>query len=213
MRHVSSTLVPRAILLILGAGLVHCSGHTTGSEPGTGGETTGNEPGASTGDSGKNTVSTKDGSPSTEDATASNAGDDAGSCGAEPTGVDASSSVIAACFPDHDGINGGDYTFDLTVDDTGFSKTILATQKPHGFVVECTSVTPAYPTVPAGCPSLACFPSNSTIAPLAPGESTTITFDTPTPDGLLYPFRSSEPSDCAVPGLNGENNSLQWSLM
>src|ERR1700733_6118697 len=64
-----------------------------------------------------------------------------------------------ACFPDNDGINGGSYTFDLMVDDTGFSKTILATQndaqatltltntgtKPHGFQVECTSTAPAYP--------------------------------------------------------------------
>jgi hypothetical protein len=146
-------------------------------------------------------------------------------CETAPTGVDASAAELNMCFPDHDGINGGNYTFDITVDDTGFSKTILATQndatatltlkntgtKPHGFAVECTSVTPAYPTVPSGCPSVACFPSNSIIAPLAPGESKTITFFTPTPDGLLYPIKSSEPGDCEVPGLNG--SITQWSLM
>jgi hypothetical protein len=127
------------------------------------------------------------------------------------------------CFPDNDGVNTGAYTFQLTVDDTGFSKTILATQNdaqvtltvqntgttPHGFEVDCTSVTPAYPNIPAGCPTTACFPSNSTIPPLAPGASATITFDTPTPDGLIYPFKSSEPSDANVPGLNNG----QWTLM
>ena len=129
----------------------------------------------------------------------------------------------AGCFPDNDGLNGGDYTFDLTVDDTGFSKTILASQnnsqatltltnagtKPHGFAVGCTSTASTYPNAPAGCPTTACFPANATIAPLTPGQSQTITFDTPTPDGLLYPFTSNEPNDSAVPGLNAG----QWSLM
>jgi hypothetical protein len=128
-----------------------------------------------------------------------------------------------ACFTDGDGINGGAYTFDLTVDDTGFSKNILATQndaqvtltltnmgtKPHGFEVECASVTSAYPDLPAGCPTTACFPAGSTIAPLAPGASKTITFDTPTPDGIIYPFKSSEPADGTVPGLSNG----QWTLM
>ena len=126
------------------------------------------------------------------------------------------------CFPDNDGITGGSYTFVLTVDDTGFSKTILSSQNdaavtvtltnmgttPHGFAVGCTSVTPAYPTLPAGCPSTACFPPNASIPPLAPGASATITFDTPTPDGLIYPFTSNEPNDSAVPGLNDGQFSL-----
>lgn len=128
-----------------------------------------------------------------------------------------------ACFPDNDGINGGAYTFDLTVDDTGFSKNILATQndaqvtltltnmgtKPHGFEVECASVTSQYPDLPAGCPTTACFPAGSTIAPLAPGASATVTFATPTPDDIIYPFRSSAPADADVPGLNAG----QWTLM
>jgi hypothetical protein len=127
------------------------------------------------------------------------------------------------CFPDNDGINGGEYTFDLMVDDTGFSKTILATQndaqatvtltntgtKPHGFEVGCTNTAASYPNSPAGCPTIACFPANATIAPLAPGASQTITFDTPTPDGLIYPFKSSEPDDSTVSGLNDG----QWTLM
>jgi hypothetical protein len=54
-----------------------------------------------------------------------------------------------------------------------------------------------------------CFPSNSTIAPIAPGASASITFDTPTPDDLFYPFKSSATGDNDVPGLN----SGQFSLM
>jgi hypothetical protein len=128
-----------------------------------------------------------------------------------------------SCFPDGDGVSGGYYTFDLTVDDTGFSKSLLNTQnnarvsltlkntgaKPHGFTVGCTSVTPVYPDLPAGCPTMACFPSAATIPPLAPGASSTIVFSTPTPDNLIYPFKSSEPNDSSVPGLNNG----QWSLM
>jgi len=126
------------------------------------------------------------------------------------------------CFPDNDGLTGGSYTIDLVVDDTGFSKTVISTQNdatvtftlknngtmPHGFEVDCASVIPAYPNLPAGCPSMSCFPADSTIAPLAPGESRTITFFTPTTD-LIYPFKSSEPSDSAVPGLNRG----QWIVM
>ncbi len=107
------------------------------------------------------------------------------------------------CFPDNDGVTGANtpYTFDLTVNDTGFSKMLLSTQneaevtltlmntgtKPHGFKVGCTSVTPAYPNAPAGCPTTACF-EGATIAPLAPGASATITLETPVPDNLIYPF-------------------------
>ena len=127
------------------------------------------------------------------------------------TGADA-----AFCYPDNDGINGGSYTFDLTVDDTGFSKLLLSTQndaqatvkltntgtKPHGFEIGCTTT-----SAPAGCPTRVCFPANATIAPLMPGETKTITFDTPTPDGILYPFKSTEPSD------TGSGFTGQWSLM
>jgi hypothetical protein len=140
-----------------------------------------------------------------------------------------------SCFPDSDGVNGGFYPIELVVDDTGFypsggddagMKNVIATEndatvtltlknmgtKPHGFEVECTSVTPSYPNLPAGCSTMACFPQNSTIAAIAPGTSTTITFFTPTADGLLYPFKSSAPDDSTVPGLNGSQGSA-WSLM
>jgi hypothetical protein len=137
----------------------------------------------------------------------------------------------SVCYPDNDGINGGSYVIELVVNDTGFlasdadagTKNIIGTQNdamvtltltnmgttPHGFAVGCTSVCPGYPNLPAGCSPMACFPANSTIAPLAPGASMTITFDTPTPDGFIYPFSSNEPADSAVPGLNDG----QWSLM
>jgi hypothetical protein len=124
----------------------------------------------------------------------------------------------AGCYPDNDGINNVVATIDLTVDDTGFSKTVVSTQndspvtltltnkgtKPHGFELGCQTT-----TAPAGCATRACFPDDSTIAPLAPGASKTITFQTPTPDGIIYPFRSSEPADSNVKALNDG----QWSLM
>jgi hypothetical protein len=141
------------------------------------------------------------------------------------TGVDASVDAQLTCFPDHDGITDCAATIVATVDDTGFSKTVFATQnystvtltltnkgtKPHGFEVECTSTLPGYPGLSASCPQVSCFPSNSIIAPLAPGDSKTVMFITPIPDGIGFPVRSSEPSDCDVPGLNG--GATQWQLM
>ncbi len=142
-----------------------------------------------------------------------------GACSSSSSG----GSSNGGCFPDGDGLNGGSYTFDLTVDDTGFSKNILATQndsqvtvhvtnngtKPHGFTVGCTNVANAYPDLPAGCPSKACFPAGATLAPLMPGASGSVTFVTPTPDNLVYPFSSNAPGDADVAGLqNG-----QWTLM
>ena len=130
-----------------------------------------------------------------------------------------SSPGSGSCYPDGDGVSGGYYTFVITVDDTGFSKNLLDTQndahvtltltnvgtKPHGFAVGCAP----YSSTSAGCPNQVCFPSSSVIAPLAPGASTTITFSTPTPDTLIYPFTSNQPADSDVPGLN----SGQWNVM
>jgi len=161
-------------------------------------------------------------SPTSSSSAASTSDDDAAAAGSAASST-SDNDAAAACYPDNDGINGGEYTFVLTVDDTGFSKTILTTQNdavatvmltnmgttPHGFMVGCTSVLPAYPDLPAGCPTVACFPSGATIPPLAPGASQTITFDTPTPDGHIYPFKSTEPADSTVPGLNNG----QWVLM
>jgi hypothetical protein len=111
--------------------------------------------------------------------------------------------------------------------------------KPHGFSVGCVSVLSSYPKLPAMCPTVSCFPGatapgavadggaadggtsdggtsdggaaaqTATIAPIAPGTSTTIMFNTPTPDGLIYPFTSNDPDDSTVPALNNG----QWSLM
>jgi hypothetical protein len=115
-----------------------------------------------------------------------------------------------ACFPDSDGLIGGDYVFDLTVDDTGFSKNILTTQnlahvtltlknagtRAHGFEVECKPV-----TAPPGCAKTSCFPAASTVPPLAPGKSVTVRFGTPYPEGI-YTFKSSAPADSEVHALN-----------
>jgi hypothetical protein len=139
----------------------------------------------------------------------------------------------SVCYPDNDGINGGTYVVELVVTDTGFlasdvdggataTKNIIGTQNdaqviltltnmgttPHGFAVGCASVCPSYPNLPAGCNPYACF-TGASIAPIMPNTSMTITFDTPTPDGLIYPFTSNNPADNAVLGLN----QGQWSLM
>jgi subtilase family serine protease len=128
-------------------------------------------------------------------------------CSGPSTLVDADG---GSCFPDSDGLTGGDYVFDLTVDDSGFSKNILTTQnlaqvtltvknvgtKAHGFEVECKSV-----TAPRGCAKTSCFPGASTIPPLAPGASETVHFATPYPEGI-YTFKSNAPADSAVKALN-----------
>jgi hypothetical protein len=145
-------------------------------------------------------------------------------------GEDASVDAQLMCFPDHDGITATPTTIEVTVDDTGFFRggkpvKVLASQnysvvdltvtntgtKPHGFEIECTSTLPGYPDLAAGCPKVSCFPSESTIAPLAHGQSKTVKFITPIPDGIGFPVKSSEPSDCEVPGLNG--SATQWELM
>ena len=128
-------------------------------------------------------------------------------CGGAPTpdGGDG-----GACVPDSDGLIGGDYVFDVTVDDTGFSKNILTTQnlasvtltlknagtRAHGFEVECKPV-----TAPPGCAKTSCFPPASTVPPLAPGASRTVRFGTPYPEGI-YTFKSSASADGAVRALN-----------
>ncbi len=145
---------------------------------------------------------------------------------ASPTGSTSSASIDERCYPDNNGVSDKPQTIDLTVDDTGFSKTDITTEndsvvtfkltntgkKPHGFEVETTSVTSGYPDLPAGCPTTASFPADSTITALAPGKSKTIMFITPTPDNIAFPFKSNEPADSDVPGLNGSKGS-QWDLM
>jgi len=156
------------------------------------------------------------------------------------SGSSGSSGDGGDCYPDNDGINNVPTPVDVVVNDTGFypgspdagvdtdagMKTVITTQnsstitltltnmgtKEHGFEVECTSVRPAYPNLPVGCSPTACFPSDSTIAPIAPGASKTVTFVTPVPDNLLFPFKSSAPGDANTPGLNGSDGSA-WSLM
>jgi hypothetical protein len=204
--HARSPLAPGALLLLVVAALSHCSSSSSpsSSSPAASGED------AASGDAAS-------GDAASGDAASGDAASGDAASGDDAAGGD--------CFPDNDGVTGNPtpYIFDVMVNDTGFSKMLLTTQnsspvmltltntgtKPHGFKVECTSVTPAYPTVPAGCPTTACFPAGSTIAPLAPGASTTVTFMTPIPDSLIYPFNSNEPDDSNVPALNDG----QWSLM
>ncbi len=109
-----------------------------------------------------------------------------------------------SCLPDDaDGINGGNNTFTLVVDDTSFSPIILQAQndanvtltlqndgtQPHSFVVSCID-TPN----DLGCPTSSCFPDAANIPAVAPGESATTTFVTPSPEGI-YEFSSDVDGD------------------
>lgn len=104
---------------------------------------------------------------------------------------------------DADGLVGGDYRFEVSVDDLAFSPVILKSQNdaeitltltnagttPHNLVIDCIP-TPN----DNGCPAEACFPSGANVPTLAPGESATVTFVTPLPEGI-YDFRSTLPGD------------------
>jgi hypothetical protein len=104
---------------------------------------------------------------------------------------------------DFDGIAGGDYVFELNVDDSAFTPAILKTQnlsqvrlrltnsgaRLHGFSVRCL------PTPNGdGCPLESCFPEASRIAALAAGASATVEFEAPNPEGI-YDFYSDQPGD------------------
>jgi hypothetical protein len=110
------------------------------------------------------------------------------------------------CDPgDSDGLTGGSYTFDVTVDDTSFTPQILKAQnlssvtvrvtnagtKPHGFSVGCIDTPNTQ-----GCPAQSCFAAAATVGPVAPGASATATFATPNPEGI-YPITSGVAGDMA----------------
>jgi len=93
---------------------------------------------------------------------------------------------------DQDGVVGGTYAFEITVDDSKFSPTaIWKTQnvadvtlslknegtRSHGFRVRCLAVSSA----PSGT---SCFPSSTSIAPLDPGANATKKFRVPYPEGI-----------------------------
>jgi hypothetical protein len=102
------------------------------------------------------------------------------------------------CGGDADGVIGGNFTFDVTVNDTGFSPVILKAQnngqvtltvkntgtKPHDFVVQCLTA--------QGC--TACFPDSAKVAPVAPGATATATFTAPGLEGI-YTIGSDVPGD------------------
>jgi hypothetical protein len=130
---------------------------------------------------------------------------DGGVCGAGGPTADAGKDDDAGvgCPGDTDGIIGGCYAFDLTVDDSAFAPIILKAQnraqvnltlrntgtKPHGFVLDCI------PTPNTnGCPSQSCFAAGSTIGPLPPGGTASTTFVTPNPEGI-YNFHSEVAGD------------------
>jgi hypothetical protein len=121
---------------------------------------------------------------------------------------------------DADGVVGGSVTFDLTVDDTGFSPAILPAQnltqvrlelhnagaKPHDFVVDCMPT----PNVD-GCPTTSCFPPSATVPALDPGASATTTFTTPNPEGIYY-YHSDIEGDAETPCSAGARGCGQFQV-
>jgi len=109
-----------------------------------------------------------------------------------------------ACTPDDgDGIISEPALVFLTVTDSQFEPILVATQNtseitleltnegttPHGFVVDCK------PTPNTdGCPMQSCFPRESKIAAVPPGQSMTIRFETPLVEGI-YEFHSDVAQD------------------
>ena len=112
-----------------------------------------------------------------------------------------------SCVPDDaDGIANVDITVALAVDDAAFAPAVVKTQnssvitltltnngtRPHGFSVDC------YPTPnQRGCPAEVCFPSEATVAPIAPGASATVKFTTPAYEAI-YTYRSTAEGDSAL---------------
>jgi uncharacterized cupredoxin-like copper-binding protein len=108
-----------------------------------------------------------------------------------------------SCTPDADGVVGGNYRFEVTVDDTAFTPKILTVQNrstvrlslentgitPHDFAIDCLP-TPNED----GCPTKSCFSAAAKSAAIAPGESAVLTFPVPQVEGL-YTFRSTQPGD------------------
>jgi hypothetical protein len=125
------------------------------------------------------------------------------------------------CQPDDaDGIIGGSVTFDVTIDDTGFTPAILPAQnatkvtltlhnmgtKPHDFVIDCLPTPNDH-----GCPMTSCFPPTASIPTVAPGATATSMFVTPTPEGIYY-YHSDLPGDAAMPCSAGAQGCGQFQV-
>ncbi|HET9957479.1 MAG TPA: hypothetical protein VFQ61_23430 [Polyangiaceae bacterium] len=117
-------------------------------------------------------------------------------------GACSSGETKGACeLGDLDGIIGGDYQFEVTVNDVEFSPKILKAQNSanvrlkltnsgtvaHNFLLACQP-TPN----DDGCPQQACFEDEAQVMHLEPGESVTIEFAVPRAEGL-YEFKSTLP--------------------
>jgi hypothetical protein len=134
-------------------------------------------------------------------------------------GACGSSAADDVCkLDDADGVVGGDVTFDLTVDDSGFSPSILAAQndahvtlilhnigtKSHSFVIDCL----ATPNM-NGCPTTSCFESSASVPPVAAGASAMAEFDVPKPEGIYY-FHSDVDGDTPASCTAGATGCAQF---
>ena len=96
---------------------------------------------------------------------------------------------------DQDGVQGGDYTFALTVTDLAFAPTtIFWTQNNASVTLTLTNAGSTPHDFVLRCRGSACFSGASTVSPLLPGASTTVQFTTPNAEGI-YEFVSDLPGD------------------
>jgi hypothetical protein len=127
-----------------------------------------------------------------------------------------------SCNPgDQDGVVGGFSTVKLSVSDTAFAvggvdsnstepniavqnssavKLIVTNTgtRPHSFKVACIPS-----GLPTGCEQMSCFPDAANIPAIAPGDSVTVTFNTPAVEGA-YQFFSDEDGDTSTGGEGNE---------
>lgn len=125
---------------------------------------------------------------------------------------------VNGCQPDdQDGIVGGHMTVLLNVSDSGYAVggvnsgsmqpniavqnasgvTLTITNvgtRPHGFRIACIPS-----GLPESCPQASCFPDSASVESIPPGESVTLTFDTPAVEGA-YSFTSEQPGDAELIG-------------
>jgi hypothetical protein len=72
--------------------------------------------------------------------------------------------------------------------------------RPHDFVVHCLATPNSL-----GCPTKSCFPAAADIAAVAPGQSKTVTFTVPFPEGT-YDFVSDLPGDTQTSEDGGKSD-------
>jgi len=95
---------------------------------------------------------------------------------------------------DSDGLQGGNFAFDVTVNDTAFSPTILKAQNLANITITFTNAGTRPHDLVLGCTNGVCFPDDAGVGPVEPDASATTHFKSAAVDAI-YPFHSDLPGD------------------